>query len=468
MILRRFYNDMLAQASYLVGCSATKEAAVIDPNRSTQEYIDAARQEGLKITAVTETHIHADFVSGAWELAGRTGATLYLSGEAQGNGGYDVPALEKVHLVKSGESVRIGNVRLDVLHTPGHTPEHISFLLIDEPASDIPLGMFSGDFLFVGDVGRPDLLDLVGGRQGTMQAAARQLFQSVQKLRQWPDSLLVFPGHGSGSACGKSLGGVPVSSLGYERHANWALRETSLASFVEHVLDHQPEPPPYFAEMKRLNKARIPPLHGRALEERDAASLLSQPSQGIWMIDIRPAAAFAAAHVRSSVSIPLGRNFLNWVGTVLPAGSEILLISANRGDAEAACSALPLIGYDSAVGWIDATELLRTNLVPLESLPEVSPEFVVVELAGGSLLLDVRSEAEHAAGHIDGAVHMPLGMLLGRAASLPKNGRVVVHCQSGGRSPIAVSLLQRMGFVDVANLRGGFSAFQTAEVTAAA
>lgn len=254
MLLRLFYDATLAQASYLLGCGRTGEALVVDPNRDVAQYLRAAAAEDLRITQVTETHIHADFVSGSRELAQRSGATLLLSAEGGQDWQYGFAREVGARLLRDGDAFDVGNVRVDVLHTPGHTPEHLSYVVTDAPASAAPVGMFSGDFLFVGDVGRPDLLERAAGIGGTMEAAARQLFRSLRRLAAFPDHLQIWPAHGAGSACGKSLGGVPQSTLGYERLANWAFGVSDEHEFAAQVLEGQPEPPRYFAEMKRVNR----------------------------------------------------------------------------------------------------------------------------------------------------------------------------------------------------------------------
>lgn len=256
MILKRMYDEKLAQASYLVGCAGSGEAVAIDPSRDPEPYLQAAAAEGMRISAVTETHIHADFLSGSRELAKLAGATLYLSDEGTPDWKYGFADEPNVKLVREGDSLRVGAVRLDVLHTPGHT------LLVDEPASPEPMGIFSGDFLFVGDVGRPDLLETAAGVAGSREPAARALFRSLRRLEGLPDHLQVWPGHGAGSACGKSLGGVPQSTLGYERLANPALALHDEEAFVRFILEGQPEPPRYFARMKRKNREGPAPLGG--------------------------------------------------------------------------------------------------------------------------------------------------------------------------------------------------------------
>ena len=242
MILEHLYEDAIAQSAYLVGCGATGEAVVIDPHVDIERYLAAARRRGVRITAVAETHIHADYVSGARALAEATGATLYVSGEGGPDWQYSFAGDPHVRVLHDGDVFEVGRLRLQAVHTPGHTPEHLIYVLTDGGVTDVPLGAFTGDFLFVGDVGRPDLLETAAGQPGTMRASASRLFRSLRQLDALPDHLVIWPGHGSGSACGKALGGVPVSSLGYERLTNWGLREGSEQAFVEAVLAGQPDP----------------------------------------------------------------------------------------------------------------------------------------------------------------------------------------------------------------------------------
>ena len=243
MLLERFYDDKLAQASYLVGCAATGEALVIDPHRDVAQYVRAAEAEGLRITHVTETHIHADFVSGSRELAQRTGATLLLSAEGGSDWQYAFAREAGAVLLRDNDVFRVGNIAVRVLHTPGHTPEHLSFMITDTASTDRPMGVFTGDFVFVGDVGRPDLLERAAKMRGTMEVGARALYRSLQAFKRLPDYLQLWPGHGAGSACGKSLGAVPSTTVGYERIANWGFADMTEDRFVEAVLAGQPEPP---------------------------------------------------------------------------------------------------------------------------------------------------------------------------------------------------------------------------------
>ncbi len=254
MILRQFFNESLAQYSYLAGCPASGEAILIDADRDIEKYLEAASKEGLTITHVAETHIHADYLSGSRELALRTGAHLFLPGEGGVDWSYEFENPTGQTLLKDGDEIFVGGFKLVAWHTPGHTPEHVSYILFE--TDSIPLGAFTGDFVFVGDVGRPDLLEKAAGVSGTMEPGARQLYQSIQRFKGLPDSLVVWPAHGAGSACGKSLGGVPVSTLGYEKATNWAFKVADEGSFVQEVLSGQPEPPKYFAMMKHLNKVR--------------------------------------------------------------------------------------------------------------------------------------------------------------------------------------------------------------------
>src|SRR5438093_13676915 len=263
MLLKRFYDDALAQASYLVGDETTGQAIVIDPNRDVDQYLRAAADEGLRVSHVTETHIHADFVSGSRELARRAGARLLLSGEGDAAWQYRFAHEENAMLLKDDSHFQVGEVRFDVLHTPGHTPEHIVLFVTDEATANRPMGVFTGDFIFVGDVGRPDLLERVARETGTMERSARALFHSLRRLRDHPEYLQLWPGHGAGSACGKALGAVPQTTLGYEKRFNPALLAAENEErFLGYVLEGQPEPPLYFARMKRLNRSG-PPLLGR-------------------------------------------------------------------------------------------------------------------------------------------------------------------------------------------------------------
>ena len=443
MILERFYEDQLAQASYLAGCAVTGEAIVIDPNRHVDRYTDATKARGVRITAVTETHIHADFASGARALAERLGARLYLSDE----GGPDWQYQFAHEPLRNGDEIRIGTIRLDVLHTPGHTPEHLTFLLTGEAASPEPLGAFTGDFIFVGDVGRPDLLERAAGMQGTMESGARQLYASLREFAKHPDHILIWPGHGAGSACGKRLSGVPASSLGYEKLSNWAffLDEDR---FVKTVLDGQPDPPKYFAQMKRLNRLGVPAWSSSPLKRLDPAL----PRSGT-LIDLRATKEFTQGFVPGSIGVPLGRSFVTWAGSVLPYGEPLAFVAHNAAQAEAAARDLALIGLDDIAGWYAADSLAETSRMK---------QVDAAGIAKGATVIDVRTVDEYAAGHIPGALNYPLPRLQQCVKELSRDTPVVVHCQGGARSPIAASVMLNMGFKDVADLAGGYAAFRAA------
>jgi hydroxyacylglutathione hydrolase len=470
VLLRRFYDEGLAQASYLIGCQATGEALVVDPNRDIEQYIAAAEAEGLRIAHVTETHIHADFVSGSRELAQRTGATLYLSDEGGPDWRYDYAAQAGAVLLKDGALLQIGKVAIEVLHTPGHTPEHLAFLVTDTRAASAPLGVLSGDFVFVGDVGRPDLLERAAHYRGTMEQGARQLFQSLQRFKRFPDYLQIWPGHGAGSACGKALGAMPQSTLGYERLANWAFGITEETPFVAAVLDGQPEPPKYFAEMKRINKEGPRVLGGLGRPRRiPAARVGDLLAAGTMVVDTRPAADFAAAHIPGTINIPLNRAFTTWAGWLVPYDREFyLLIDHARHEAvETAVRDLAMIGLDRVAGYLDCDDETLAAWRAAGGTLGSTPQLTVAQLrerlgADAVTVIDVRGRAEWEAGHLPGVANIPLGLLPDRLDEFPARGPIVLQCQTGSRSAIAASLLEARGRGDVANLEGGFSAWRQA------
>jgi len=465
MLLRLIYHDHLAQASYFVGCAAAGEALVVDPNRDIDQYIELATREGLRITAVTETHIHADFVSGARELAARTGSTLYLSDAGPAEWKYAYTAEAGARLLHDGDHFMIGNIRIDVLHTPGHTPEHLSFLVTDTAGADEPMGIFTGDFVFVGDVGRPDLLEKAAGIAGTMEDGARQLFRSLERFRELPDYLQVWPGHGAGSACGRALGAVPQSTVGYEKRFNWAFGIHDEDQFVQAVLEGQPDPPPYFAYMKRINKQgpslvkTLPsPTH------QPAAQLAAALAAGIVVVDTRPADAFAAGHVPGTINLPLNNSFVTWAGWLLPSDRPLALLT-HEANVTRAVRLLRLIGLDTVSGfWTpDALDTWMETGQPLATIDRITAYDLQRKIArGGVEVLDVRSASEYAAGHIMDSRNIPLGYLRKLVHALPADRPVVVHCQSGTRSAIAASLLTAEGCTHVIDLVGGFDAWKVA------
>jgi hydroxyacylglutathione hydrolase len=461
MLLRRIHNDPLAQSGYLVACQEAREAIVVDPLRDPTPYLDAARQEGVRITMVTETHVHADFLSGAADLAAAAGAALLLSGEGEGPATYQRDAYPGARWLHAGERLQVGRVRLDVLHVPGHTPEHLAFLVTDEARGADPVGLLSGDFLFVGDVGRPDLLERAVGAAGTMEGAARQLFASLQRVRSLPEWLQVWPGHGAGSACGKALGAVPQSTLGYELRANWAFAERDESAFVRAVLAGQPEPPAYFARMKRLNATGGLPAHARPARDDDAAAALAEGAQ---VVDGRPPARFAAGHLAGSLNLPFGQSFLGWAGAVLPPERDIVIVAdpSARAVAEDAARELVLIGFDGVRGVLAPPSLHALSGAPLATLPTVTAASLGPAATAEATVLDVRNRSEWQAGHVPGARHVPLAELPARLHELKGAGPLVVHCQGGSRSAVAASVLRAAGFTDVSNVAGGFGAWLAA------
>jgi hydroxyacylglutathione hydrolase len=462
MRLERFYDPTLAQASYLVGCAATGEALIVDPNRDLDQYLRAAEVEGLRISHVTETHIHADFVSGARELAARTGAALYLSDEGRPDWTYAFAGPDRAVLLRDRDSFMVGNIRVEALHTPGHTPEHLSFAITDTPATDRPMGLLTGDFLFVGDVGRPDLLEKAARVAGTMEAAARTLYRSLHRLEALPDYLQIWPGHGAGSACGKSLGDVPQSTLGYERIANWALAPMSEDEFVARVLAGQPEPPRYFGEMKRLNREGPPTTAAPRPARLPAETVMSLIDRGAMVIDTRAADAYAAGHVRGTLNIPLTRSFNTWAGWLVPYDREFYLLVESEARLDEAIHDLALIGLERIAGYIrsDALDAWRASGRPLAVTPQMTPDQLAPAMKAGRVhVLDVRGASEWESGHLPGVANVPLGYLETRLTDLPSGRPLVVHCQGGARSAIAASLLEARGVADVINLVGGVDAW---------
>ena len=465
MIVTRFFEPSIAQASYLIGCAAAGEAIVIDPNRDIAHYLAAAARDHVRITHVTETHIHADFLSGARELAQATGATLLLSDE--GDADWKYAFAHEARLLHHGDRITIGNIHLDVLHTPGHTPEHLSFLITDGAAADRPLAAATGDFIFVGDVGRPDLLERAAHMAGTMEQGARTLWRSLRAFDSQEDWLQIWPGHGAGSACGKGISAIPYSTLGYERRFNWAFAVPTEEAFVIKVLEGQPEPPAYFAIMKALNK-RGPDLRRTSAPPRlDATRLPALVSAGAVVVDTRAAADFATAYLPGTLNLPLNGSFVTWAGWLLPYADDFYVIVDRDDDAAVAelVRQLALIGLDRVAGIFsaDAVHQAAAQGVPVATVSQLSAGELAGRLAAGNVqLVDVRGAAEWHDGHIASATHIPLGYLSTRLAELAPDRPIVVQCRGGGRSAIAASLLRRLGRPDVLNLTDGIDGWRDA------
>jgi len=460
MLLKYFYDQKLAHASYLVGCQKTKEAIVIDPGRDVDQYLEMARREGVKLTAVAETHIHADYVSGARELADRQGVKLYLSDEGPAEWKYEYAQQYGAKLLKEGDTFQIGNIWFDVLHTPGHTPESISFLLTDQGGgADEPMGIFTGDFVFVGSIGRPDLLEEAAGIQGSAETGARQLYHSAQRFKQLPDYLQVWPAHGAGSACGKGLGAIPSSTVGYEKRFNPALQYSDESEFVDYILADQPEAPRYFAVMKRVNKEGPDVLGEVKLTAALETELLPEVVRLNTVIDLSASSDYSQAHLPGSINIPLSM-LAGWAGWLVDYDRPVYLIADDKNLSEA-YRVLHKIGIDQVEGWFERSAVVQDGLAT-ESYPSKTPAALAAEIESGEVaLFDVRSDAEWDRGHIPQAEHRFLGHLSTTVSNLASHQPVVVQCQSGARSAIAASLLQAAG-MNVINLAGGYQAWETA------
>jgi hydroxyacylglutathione hydrolase len=449
MKIKQFEVKGLAQYSYLLFSEG--EAIVIDPMRDIDRYTDYADEHGLVIKYVTETHIHADFASGALALSRATGAQLALSLYDQEPYRYKM----RHQGLRNGDALHIGSLRLSALHTPGHTPEHLSFVLFDEardPAQ--PLALFTGDFLFVGSLGRPDLLG-----EDAKQQLAHDLYRSLhQRIASLPDGVQLYPGHGAGSLCGAGMSERPESTLGYERLIQ-PLFKLDEDAFVREILGSVPPMPSYYPRMKALNSEGAPSVTNlpgdTALSPARVATLLAE--QFVTILDTRRPEAFGGAHIPGAVNIGAGPNLSLWAGWLLAPERRLLLVT-EKGDDEEVRRSLVRVGLDAIEGflqngmpaWIDAgLQFTRTTQLSTQDLLERSPDTQV---------LDVRSDKEWAGGHIPDAVHIPLGDLPSRTGELSKTSKIVTLCGSGYRSSIAASLLQAAEYANVSSMHGGMAA----------
>ena len=468
MLLHRIWDAKLAQAGYLIGCTEAGEALVIDATRDVEQYLALAASLNLRIAHVTETHIHADFVSGSRELAARAKAALYLSDEGGDDWRYDFAAGDGAVPLCDGHTFDVGRVRVGAMHTPGHTPEHVTFLVTDGAAATEPIAAVTGDFVFVGDVGRPDLLERAARVEGSMESAARTLFRSIQRFKAQPEYLQIWPGHGAGSACGKGMSAIPHSTVGYERRFNWAFGVADEGEFVRLVLEGQPEPPKYFGTMKRINKAGPRLLGGlprpRPMEPESVVALLDR---GELVIDTRTSTEYASGHLPGSVNIPFNNAFTTWVGWVVPYDREVYLLSAKADgrQAELALRDMAMIGLDRVTGTFGAEALGAWTRAgrSLAGYRRITARDLAQRLAAGTVqALDVRSRAEWEAGHIEGVPNIFAGELVDRLDEVPRGRPLVVHCQGGTRSAIAASLLDARGFTEILDQPGGFTEWEGA------
>lgn len=458
MLLRYFYDEKLAHASYLVGCQQRGEAFVVDPMRNIEPYIEVAEKEGMKITGVLETHIHADFVSGSRELASHFDLTMYVSDEGDENWKYENLEDIKHRLLKDGDQFELGMLTFEVMHTPGHTPESISFLLTDGAAADEPIGIFTGDFVFAGDVGRPDLLEKAAGVEGTAKAGAKQMYESIERFKQLDDYLQVWPAHGAGSACGKALGAVPSTTVGYEKRFSWAMQFDNKANFIEELLDGQPEPPYYFAVMKSVNKVGVELLNNlpELKEVTKLAEIEGLIQEGNQVIDTRDPVSYAEGHVAGTFNIPFNKAFTNWIGWIIEYEKPLYLLVDEDADLDEMMTALHSIGIDKVLGYANAADIIAqsSNLNSYESLTPTEAKILID--AGDVAIVDVRNLTEYEAGNINGQ-HIMVGRLKNHLDEFPKDHKTIVHCQSGLRSAIAMSVLKANGIHNIVNMTGGYN-----------
>jgi len=465
MTLKQYYLGCLAHASYLIADEASGEAAIVDPQRDVDEYVEDAKRLGVKIHHVFLTHFHADFVAGHLELRDREGARIYVG--ARGEAEYAFTPME------NGDAVELGpNVRLEVLETPGHSPESISIVVYDrEHDAEQPFAVLTGDTLFIGDVGRPDLRAALGWSAEELGA---MLYDSLhEKLLPLPDATLVYPAHGAGSLCGKNLSTETVSTLGVQRRYNYALQPMTKEEFVAVVTADQPDSPAYFTYDAILNTKERPTLEQTLERELRPLSLeeaLRLANAGAQVLDTRDPADFEGAHLAGSVNIGLGGSYATWAGTLLDSGRPIVVV-AEPGREEEAAIRLGRIGFDNVAGYLQGgMAMLEARPDLVERIERVTAATVAEQLGSGEapFLLDVRSEQEFRGKRIEGAENIPLSRLLARLEEVPRDREVVCTCATGYRSAIAASLLRREGLEEVADLVGGLNAWEASKLRTAA
>ncbi len=454
MIFAQHYLDCLSQASYLIGDETTGRAVVVDPRRDIEDYLDQAAEHGLHIERVIETHIHADFLSGHLELAAATGALISFGAGAD----VEFP----IEPLRDGQRISLGNVTLEILATPGHTPESICIVVYEHADDDIPYGVLTGDTLFVGDVGRPDLCVAAGLSADYL---ARTLYGSLQdKLLRLPDATRVFPAHGAGSACGKQLSSETSSTIGEQRQANYALQGGGVDQFVATVTEGQPIRPRYFEFDSQRNRQLRPLLDENPLPLLGIEDVRERAQAGAILLDTREPDDYASGHVSGAVNVSLQGRLAEWAGNVLSPDRDIVLV----GDAARARESkirLSRVGYDRVVGQLrDLADVFAQRPDLIEASSRLTTE-QLAELRGLQprlQLVDVRNPGETAQGTITGAREIPLAALIDSIDSLDRKDPVVVFCASGYRSMIAASVLRASGFDDVSDVLGGFGAWQGA------
>ena len=463
MYFKQFFDEKLAQYAYMIGCQANGTAVVIDPMRDIDQYIDHAAKQNLTIVAATDTHIHADYISGLREFAER-GVKVYASDEGDADWKYEwlIGSDYDYELMKDGDFFKVGNITIKAWHTPGHTPEHLTFLITDGAAADEPMGMATGDFVFVGDVGRPDLLESAAGQENVMEPSARTLYKTVEEFKKMPEYMQIWPGHGAGSACGKALGAIPETTVGYELRYNNSLKSaTSEDSFVKFILEGQPEPPLYFARMKRDNKIGPALIGGlpqpKRLTTKELKGLADKDNS--VLLDTRERNEYAAGHIPGSLLSPLNKQFNTVAGSYITEDEDIYLV-VNGHQLEEAVLDLYRIGLDKVAGYVTPRDLLiyKEQGGQFDTLETVTFEGIH-ELKENEAVLDVRKGSEYEEAHVEGALNIAHTRLLPRKEELPRDKKLYVHCQSGGRSAVASALLKRAGF-DVALIEDEFANYK--------
>ncbi len=457
MILKQFYLQCLAHASYMIADESTKTAVVVDPQRDIDQYLNEAKSHGWTIRYVFLTHFHADFLAGHLGLQKHTGAEICLGSKAQ----TDFP----IQSFKDGEVLEFGNVRIKVLETPGHTPEGISLVVYDlSKSADRPHCVLTGDTLFIGDVGRPDLMASVGV---TAEELGEQLYDSLRnKLLPLPDETLVYPAHGAGSMCGKNLSTATVSTLGKQRWENYALQPMTKKEFVGLVTADQPEAPAYFgydAQMNREVHRTLEEVMNENLNPLTLEAVLKLQQKGAQVLDVRKAVDYAGGHLRGSLNIGLAGKFATWVGTLLDPKIPIVLIT-EPGTEQEAVQRLGRIGFDQVAGYLDGgmqALLDRPDLIQKGQRISAQALAELLTTSHPPMILDVRGEKEWAAGHIDESVNIPLPDLAEHIHQIPVNAPVVVHCASGYRSSAAMGILVQAGRTEAMDLIGGYDAWVT-------
>jgi len=460
MILKQYYLGCLAHASYLLGDEASATGIVVDPQRDIQQYLKDAETFGLQIRHVFLSHFHADFVAGHLELRDRCGATIHLGAQAQAEYPF-VP-------MKDGDTLDFPGMRLQILETPGHTIESISILVFDLAKDAVkPYAVLTGDTLFIGDVGRPDLRASLGWTADDLGA---HLYDSIHnKLLPLPDETLVYPAHGAGSLCGKKLSSDTVSSLGDQRRLNYALQPMSKEEFIRLVTADQPDAPAYFTYDAILNtreRATLDKNLELVLHPIDLEEVLRMGDQGAQILDVRDAAEYAKGHLAGSINIGLGGQYATWAGTVLDRTKPIVIIAEPSREQEAALR-LGRIGFDHVKGYLQGgMEALASRPDLVWPTERVSAPMVAEELEGADapLVLDIRNPREWATKHIGGSVNIPLNHLQERMAEIPRNRRIAVHCAGGYRSSIAASILHQYGITNLIEMAGGLAAWEAAKL----